>query len=335
MTEQVKKSIGALAVALAAAGLLAATVAARTAAVPQNTAAPRISGQTREGSTLTAGNGTWSNAPTSYAYQWQRCTSGGTGCANIAGATSKAYTLAAADVDHRMRVLVTATNADGSTSAPSSPSGIVSASGAPTNTVPPNVSGTPVVGNELTATNGTWTGGATSFSLQWQRCPATTLVCVNIAGATGHTYGVRAADVGQRLRVRVTARNSSSSASADSDPTAVVTATPTTTVVTTVAGNKAPTLTFQSLKVRSNRVYVRFRVCDDSFGRVTVIARDSKAHKLSYTRRFGVSPTPCGTYSRNWLLISRFRGHGRFAVSLRAVDRSGRTSVLRSRSILR
>jgi hypothetical protein len=199
------------------------------------------------------------------------------------------------------------------------------------------VSGTPIVGNELTATNGTWTGGATSFSLQWQRCPAATLVCVNIAGATGRTYGVRAADVGERLRVRVTARNSSSTASADSDPTAVVTATPTgtTTVVTTVAGNKAPTITFQSLKVRSNRVYVRFRVCDDSGGRITVIARDSMARKLSYTRRFGVTPASCGTYSRNWSLISRFRAHGRFVVSLRAVDKSGRTSTLRSRSVLR
>src|SRR5436305_558756 len=82
-----------------------------------------------------------------------------------------------------------------------------------------------------TASNGTWTGGATSFTYQWQRCTSST-TCANVDGATARTYGVRSADVGNTLRVAVTAHNSSgSTATASSDQTATVTGN-TTTVVT-------------------------------------------------------------------------------------------------------
>ena len=57
---------------------------AATAAVPVNTAPPTISDTTQVGQTLTAGNGTWSNAPTSFAYQWLRCNAGGNACAKAA-----------------------------------------------------------------------------------------------------------------------------------------------------------------------------------------------------------------------------------------------------------
>ena len=60
----------------------------------------------------------------------------------------------------------------------------------------PTITGTPpVVGNTLTAENGTWTG-ATTFSYQWQQCDANGNNCVDISGATGKTYGVRSTDVG-------------------------------------------------------------------------------------------------------------------------------------------
>jgi hypothetical protein len=83
-------------------------------------------------------------------------------------------------------------------------------------------------------------------------------------------------------------------------------------------------------------VYARFRVCDDKLGKITVIERDNKARALSYTRRFSVlRSTSCGTFSRNWIPAPRFRTAGRFVVTLRAVDASGRLSVLRSRSLVR
>jgi hypothetical protein len=55
--------------------------------------------------------------------------------------------------------------------------------------------------------------------------------------------------------------------------------------------------------------------------------------RLAYTRRFGVSPAPCGTYARNWTMIPRFRHLGRYVVTLRAVDKSGQLSLLTSRGI--
>ena len=72
--------------AVTAVGLIVASGA--TAAVPQNTASPTITGNAREGQTLTVSQGTWSNTPTAYAYQWQRCTNDGSGCGDITGATS-------------------------------------------------------------------------------------------------------------------------------------------------------------------------------------------------------------------------------------------------------
>ena len=199
------------------------------------------------------------------------------------------------------------------------------------NTAKPTISGTPRVGEELTASNGTWTGGATSFTYQWQRCTSST-TCANVDGATARTYGVRSADVGNTLRVAVTAHNSSgSTATASSDQTATVTGN-TTTVVTTVRGNHAPSLTFQSLRRVGTLVYSRFRVCDDSTARVNVTERDTKPGVLAYTRHFLVHAKPCATYSRHWGLAARFR-HGAYTASLQARDRQGAMSPKRSMTL--
>src|SRR4051794_10174661 len=159
--------------------LLTGVAAAKTAAVPRNTAAPSISGTPREGNTLTARNGTWANSPTSYAYQWQRCGADGTNCSDISGATNQSYTLTSADVDHAIRVAGTASNSDGEATATSSTTAQVSSRSAPVNSVKPTVSGTPRVGEELTASTGTWTGGVSSYSYQWQRCTASA-VCTDV-----------------------------------------------------------------------------------------------------------------------------------------------------------
>ena len=94
---------------------------------------------------------------------------------------------------------------------------------APTNTGAPTISGNPQDNSTLTATTGSWTSSSnTTYAFQWQRCNATGSACVNIAGATNQTYGVGAADVGNRLRVVVTARNSDGSTGANSATTNVV-----------------------------------------------------------------------------------------------------------------
>lgn len=308
-----------------------------SAASPANTAKPSISGTEKAGSTLTASNGTWSNSPTSYSYQWRRCATDGTACGDIVGATSQTYTLTSTSVHHTIRVVVTAKNADGSASATSDPTDVIGSANGPTNTVKPAISGSTIPGNTLTVTNGAWSPSASSFTYQWQRCASDGTGCLNVSGATGKSYGVRSADTGNRMRALVTAHTSKGQTTAASGPSDLVgTNTTTTTVTTTVAGNHAPTLKFISLKRVGVRVYARFRVCDDSLGKIGITERDHKARQLSYRRRFSVyRSTSCATFARHWIPAPRFRGKGRYVVTLRASDKSGALSRLVSRSLYR
>jgi hypothetical protein len=102
-------------------------------AAPANTALPTISGTAQKGEALTASPGTWTNNPTSVAFQWQDCDANGSGCVNIPGASENRYTLTNSDIGHALRVVVTATNAVGSTRATSGPTArVAAAANAPT-----------------------------------------------------------------------------------------------------------------------------------------------------------------------------------------------------------
>jgi hypothetical protein len=310
--------------------MLATVVTASAMAVPpNNTSAPTINGTARDGQTLTATNGTWANSPTSFRYQWQRCSATGTDCAGIVSATNQSYTPVAADVDHRLRVVVTAINADGQSAANSGTTDVISGSDAPKASARPSISGSAIVGEELSATNGTWTGGATTFSFQWQRCDSLGGTCVNVTNATARSYGVRSADLGNRLRVEVTAKNANSSSSATSDTTAVVR---TAGGGGTVTLNKAPTIRFISLRHFGKRVIARTRVCDDGAAPVTIVQRDLKLGLRTVTRRFSSRVQPCRVVTRDWTPPARFRD-GRYTASLRAVDRAGKASRTVSRTI--
>ncbi len=71
------------------------------------------------GHSIQAYPGKWTESPLRYGYQWMRCNAGGGECVAIAGAINHTYTPAGADAGHALLVQVTATNADGSTVAPS------------------------------------------------------------------------------------------------------------------------------------------------------------------------------------------------------------------------
>jgi len=80
---------------------------------PANSTVPLVAGTNRAGISLTSTNGSWTNSPTSYSYQWMSsATSGGT-YANISGATASSYELAASDVGRYIRLSVVANNGSG------------------------------------------------------------------------------------------------------------------------------------------------------------------------------------------------------------------------------
>jgi hypothetical protein len=188
---------------------------------PINTGAPTISGTPQQGQTLSASTGSWANTPTSYAYQWQDC--GALLCTNIPNATASSYSLQASDVGSTIDVIVTASNAAGSTPAASSRTSTVASQPAPANTALPTISGTPEQGKTLTASTGSWSNDPTSYAYQWQDC-ATASSCSNISGATSSTYTLQSTDVSKTIDVVVTATNAGGSTPATSAQTATVTA---------------------------------------------------------------------------------------------------------------
>jgi hypothetical protein len=201
---------------------------------PTNTVPPAISGADIEGDTLQSTTGSWEGAPKSYAYRWQSCDTSGESCVTIAGATSSTYRLTASDVGDAVRVTVTATNAGGSTPATSSATAaIVEAASPPpppppppVNITLPEISGASTAGKTLTATRGTWEGNPTSYAYQWEICNTSGAGCTNIAGATTTGYKLAAADVGDTIRVTVTASNEGGPTPATSVATAKVTEAP-------------------------------------------------------------------------------------------------------------
>ena len=101
--------------------LSAAAYSGPTSAVRSNPPAvstsPKVSGIAAAGAKLTAGPGTWSGFANSYSYQWQRHS--GNAWTTIAGAIGSTYTVGKADAGYTLRVLVKASNADGSATAAS------------------------------------------------------------------------------------------------------------------------------------------------------------------------------------------------------------------------
>jgi hypothetical protein len=104
--------------------------------VPVSTSPPTIGGVAAVGQQLTASPGGWAPAPASVAYRWRRCNAAGDACTDIPNAAGASYTLASADLGRRLRVVVTATNAAGSTTTVSGATDRVAAA-APAPPAPP------------------------------------------------------------------------------------------------------------------------------------------------------------------------------------------------------
>ncbi len=81
-----------------------------------NLTAPALSGTAAPAQTLIATSGDWTGAPSSYGYQWSRCDTTATTCADIAGATAATYTVTPEDTGSVLRATVTARNSVSSAS---------------------------------------------------------------------------------------------------------------------------------------------------------------------------------------------------------------------------
>lgn len=129
-------SVATLALVVSLAVGVGAGAAARTA-VPQNTSPPTLTGTPQEGQKLVGHRGEWSGNPTDYNDFWVRCDQDGGSCANISGAHDRnGYVLKGVDVGNTIRFKVQAKNVDGSTSASSVPTAVITAATKP----PPSVS---------------------------------------------------------------------------------------------------------------------------------------------------------------------------------------------------
>jgi hypothetical protein len=213
----------------------AGTVTASSAITPtiQNPVAvglPTIVGDLTIGSTATATTGGVGDglgtAPVSYAFVWERCDTLGNTCSPIVGAVGPSYVVTSLDSGHTLRVVVTASNANGSVSGTSLATAVIGGL-APVNHTIPVIAGTPVIGATLVATSGVWTGaGGITYSYQWKRCDPSGTVCQSIPAAAGTAYTVATDDAGSTLLVAVTATSSFGIVEADSLATVIVGATP-------------------------------------------------------------------------------------------------------------
>lgn len=199
--------------------------------VPVATAAPALSipqffsdpnwTYTNLNTPISSTTGSWTNSPTSFAYQWYSCGTPfaannlalPTGCSVIGGATQATYTVTGnLLLGTYLLVSVTASNGLGSSSTWSSTSPEVVSF--PQATVLPSMSGSATVGSVLTAVTGSWTGFPTpTFLYNWFDCTATIsatinsappATCFQINSAYSSTYTLQSSDIGYFVTVEVT-----------------------------------------------------------------------------------------------------------------------------------
>jgi hypothetical protein len=178
----------------------------------RNTALPAVSGTAIVNQKLATTAGSWAAGGSPYSYQWQRCSSTGTSCVDIPGATASTYTLTSADGGHKVRSTVQATNVNGA-SQPAASAGSAVVIDVPSATAAPHISGRARVGKKLSGSHGTWTYSPT-YRYQWLRCNGHGGRCSAIHHATRSTYKPSRHDARHRLRLRITATNAAGSAAA-------------------------------------------------------------------------------------------------------------------------
>ena len=237
------------------------------------TGVPLIEGTPEEGKTLTEKPTEWSPTPTAVVVHWEYCE--GEECEEIPGASGTTYVVSASYVGDTIRVEEIAySESTAGMPAFSQPTEVIAAI-TPENTAPPTVSGTPEVGQTLSAKTGTWLNGST-YTYQWEACSGAT--CTAIAGATEATYVPVAGQTGSTLRVAVTAKGvNGRTASKESAVTAAIeTDLPVNTRVPSISGTVAEgdtaTVTRGEWNHGPDTVAVQWEQCNSSGGSCTAIS---------------------------------------------------------------
>ena len=152
---------------------------------PKLVADPIVSGSVNRAATVSGTAGKYTANPTQFDYQWQRDT--GSGFSDISGATNSTYATVQDDVGGKVRVVVEASNNDGSVTGTGNAIGPIKPI-APTSTMAPVASGSAKRGQVVTVNAGSWTDNPTSYTYAWQRNNGSGWVA--IAGATAANYTV-------------------------------------------------------------------------------------------------------------------------------------------------
>jgi Bacterial Ig-like domain (group 3) len=224
---------------------LLAMAAPAMAVPPTFTNPPQISGTAQQGSTLIETSADWSGQ-TSLTIQWQDCDATvTTSCTDISGANGSTYKVQPGDVNQRIRVVETATNVDGPTTAMSAVTAVVIPP-APGFTTPPQISGKAQQGSTLMETPADWSG-QTSVTIQWRDCDGS--ACTDIAAANGSAYTLTANDIGHTIVVQETAVGPGGQASATSAATSpVLPAAPSNTAAPGISGFSEPGQTLTEVR---------------------------------------------------------------------------------------
>ncbi|MHB8241072.1 MAG: hypothetical protein ACYDHN_03685 [Solirubrobacteraceae bacterium] len=177
---------------------------------PTNTTPPTVlaPSQVVVGSALSAQTGGWS-APTgagaiTYAYQWQDCDSEGNSCHAIPGAQNASYTPAPSDAGHALRVLVSAADNDGMSSATSNPTATVQSNSGSLG-APNGPGGTNPTSGSGSSSSGSGGGGASGSLTVGVGAPngtvasEATLVHLGVAHAINRPFAKRAFKLAGRL----------------------------------------------------------------------------------------------------------------------------------------
>lgn len=189
---------------------------------PTAKSAPSLSGGTQDGQTLTATDADWNGVSgLNETFVFSRCAVGGS-CSVQQSGSGTTYPLRGDDMGSTIKLTVQASK--NASAASSSPDSAATAVISPHSTgVPPTPAATVLQdGGVLTTTNGSWLDPTLlSFGYQWFRCQAT---CTSIDDGSGTalSYTLKAADVGQRMHVIVTAHGGAGATQATSLDTGVV-----------------------------------------------------------------------------------------------------------------